>query len=70
VGGGSPSNGANQANKGNGNRAATGLIDAIGNELAVVAHSPAALPLGLLLVLLALPVGIIVYRRRRKGTAR
>jgi hypothetical protein len=70
VGGGSPSNGANQANKGNGNRAATGLIDAIGNELAVVAHSPAALPVGLLLVLLALPVGIIVYRRRRKGTAR
>ena len=72
--GGSPTNGAyppsHGSGAGNANRAATGFINAIGNELALVVHNPAALPVGLLLVLLAVPAGMIYYRRRRKGTAR
>jgi hypothetical protein len=55
----------------NGTKASTNFMTAVENELALVAHNPATLPLGALLVLLlGLPVGILVYRRRRKGTAR
>jgi hypothetical protein len=53
-----------------GNQAGTGFISAVGNELARFSHNPATLPVALFLVVLALPVGIIIYRRRRKGTAR
>ena len=65
---------ANNGNQGNGttpgNRGSSGFINAVENELALVAHNPATLPVGVLLLLLAVPTGIIIYRRRRKGTAR
>ena len=65
---------ANNGNQGNGatpgKQGGTGFINAIENELGLVIHNPATLPVAVLLLLLALPAGIIIYRRRRKGTAR
>jgi hypothetical protein len=69
-----PTGGGQANNRGNGGTPATqgstGFINAVGNELGLVAHNPATLPAALILLLLAVPTGIIIYRRRRKGTAR